>query len=204
MTVDSREDQSTDATAYDAGTMTDGVPATEPAPSLTPSAEVDAIAAAGIGPAGVAAPARSTRWLVFLAGLRRVGLVFLAIVFFAGGAALGYAAFVASRVPPPIPGDVGTAGAQPPPVVQEFIAALGRNDSDAIRSALPPQPHKDLTDLMTSYGIQNLNGTEVLGTLVDGTRSATEIVMTGARTNGNPFAINLVILADSGQIKGFR
>jgi hypothetical protein len=193
MTGDFREDQSTDATAYDAGTMTDGVPA----------AEVDAIAS-GIGPVVVAAPARSTRWLVFLAGVRRVGLVFLAIVFFAGGAALGYAAFVASRVPAPIPGDAGIAGVQPPPVVQEFITALGRNDSDAIRSALPPQPHKDLTDLMTSYGIQNLEGTEILGTLVDGTRSATEIVMKGARTNGNPFAINLVILADSGQIKGFR
>jgi len=89
-------------------------------------------------------------------------------------------------------------------VVQEFITALGRNDSDAMRSALPPQPHKDLTDLMTSYGIQNLEGTEILGTLIDGTRSATEIVMKGARTNGNPFAINLVILADGGQIKGFR
>ena len=39
---------------------------------------------------------------------------------------------------------------------------------------------------------------------LDGTRSATEILMHYQREDGIPFAINLVILVDDGKIEGFR
>ena len=38
--------------------------------------------------------------------------------------------------------DPATTGNLPAPVVREFIAAVGRNDADAIRSAVPADPYK--------------------------------------------------------------
>ena len=44
----------------------------------------------------------------------------------------------------------------------------------------------------------------MLGTTVDGPRSATEILMHYQREDGIAFAINLVILVNDGKIEGFR
>jgi hypothetical protein len=57
---------------------------------------------------------------------------------------------------------------------------------------------------MTKFGIQRVDDVQVLGTHVDGARSATEILMQYESTDGTPFAINLVILVDGGKIEGFR
>ena len=92
----------------------------------------------------------------------------------------------------------------PPPAAQEFISALAVNDADSIRSSLDQAPHIDLTNEMTKYGIQHVDSVDVLGTSVDGKRSATEILMHYQREDGIPFAINLVILVNDGKIEGFR
>ena len=83
-------------------------------------------------------------------------------------------------------------------------SALSINDADAIRSSLDRDPHLDLTREMTKYGIQRVDQVEVLGTTIDGPRSATEILMHYERDDGISFAINLVILVDGGKIEGFR
>jgi hypothetical protein len=57
---------------------------------------------------------------------------------------------------------------------------------------------------MERRGIQKVDKVEVLGTSVDGPRSATEILMQFQRDDGISFAINLVILVDGGKIEGFR
>jgi hypothetical protein len=57
---------------------------------------------------------------------------------------------------------------------------------------------------MERRGIQKVDKVEVLGTSVDGPRSATEILMQFQRDDGISLAINLVILVDGGKIEGFR
>jgi hypothetical protein len=89
-------------------------------------------------------------------------------------------------------------------VTVEFITALTSNDADALRSSLEKQPHIDLTGEFERFGIQRVTGVETLGTEVDGSRSATEVLMRAENTDGLAFAINLVILVDGGQIEGFR
>jgi hypothetical protein len=86
----------------------------------------------------------------------------------------------------------------------EFITALGSNDADGLRSSLDVQPHADLTSEFKRFDIQKVTGVETLGTSVDGTRSATEILVRSVKTDGLPFDVNLVILVNNGKIEGFR
>jgi hypothetical protein len=137
--------------------------------------------------------------------MRQLGVVVVTVGLFVGGIALGNYVFQTTR-PAPIGGPAGvpTTASTPPPVAQEFISALANNDADALRSSLDQEPHLDLTREMTKFGIQRVDNVEVLGTHVDGNRSATEILMQYESTDGTPFAINLVILVDGGKIEGFR
>jgi hypothetical protein len=138
--------------------------------------------------------------------LRQLGVVALSVGLFVGGIALGSYLFQTTRPAPAGGGGTGVVvnSEGPPPVAQEFISALSRNDADALRSSLDQEPHLDLTREMTKFGIQRVDNVEVLGTHVDGGRSATEILMQYESTDGTPFAINLVILVDGGKIEGFR
>ncbi|HET8784110.1 MAG TPA: hypothetical protein VFM38_00630 [Candidatus Limnocylindrales bacterium] len=129
----------------------------------------------------------------------------IGVVLLVGGIALGNYIFNATRpAPMGLTGDPGTNLQNPSPAAQEFIAALAVNDADSIRSSLDREPHIDLTNEMTKYGIQHVDSVDVLGTSVDGPRSATEILMHYQREDGIPFAINLVILVNDGKIEGFR
>ena len=112
--------------------------------------------------------------------------------------------FLRTQAPPTAVGAPGTELGNPPAAAQEFISALAINDADAVRSSLDRDPHLDLTRELTKYGIQRVDRVEVLGTTVDGPRSATEILMHYERDDGISFAINLVILVDGGKIEGFR
>ena len=127
----------------------------------------------------------------------------LAVALFVTGVVLGNTTFLRTR--PAALSDGGIVITDPPPAVaQELITALGANDSDAMRSSLAAQPNKDLTDEFTRFDIKKINSVETLGTSVDGSRSATEILLHAEKTNGLPFEVNLVILVDGGQIEGFR
>ena len=137
--------------------------------------------------------------------LRQLAIVVIGLTLLVAGVALGNYAFQTSR-PAPTGGAADPNGplTNPPAAAQEFISALSINDADAIRSSLDRDPHLDLTREMTKYGIQRVDQVEVLGTTVDGPRSATEILMHYERDDGISFAINLVILVDDGKIEGFR
>ena len=131
--------------------------------------------------------------------------VVIGIVLLVGGIAIGNYLFLATRsAPTALTSDPAVTAQDAPPAAKEFIAALAVNDADAIRSSLDHDPHIDLTNEMTKYGIQHVDSVDVLGTSVDGTRSATEILMHYQREDGIPFAINLVILVNDGKIEGFR
>jgi hypothetical protein len=137
-------------------------------------------------------------------GLRRLGVVLVGLALLVAGVALGSYIFQTSR--PPATGSSFSPGAEhsPPPVAREFIAALAANDLDAVRSSLDPDPHLDLTDELDRFGIQRIAKIETLGTSIDDTRSATEILMQYESDTGAASAINLVILTDGGKIEGFR
>ena len=147
--------------------------------------------------------AKQRRRTVVIAGLRRVLAFALAVLLFAGGVAIGLRVFEMNRPAAPVTATIDSA-ATPPAVAQEFIRALATNDADALRSSLDQQPHKDITDEMTRFGIHRVQSIETLKTEIDGTRSATEIMMMAENADGLGFGINLVILVDGGKIEGFR
>ena len=169
------------------------------------AAAVDAAAATPVVVAEApAAPAKPSRRPVILAWVRRFVTFVLAVALFVTGVAIGTATFQRTR-PAPVAVDGPVTDSQPPPAVaQEFITALGNNNADAMRSSLNAQPNKDLTDEFARFGIKKVLSVQTLGTSVDGTRSATEILLKTEKTDGLPFEVNLVILVDGGQIEGFR
>ena len=130
----------------------------------------------------------------------------LVLALFLGGIALGTLAFQrsdqgASTVPTV---DPGVDGASPPAVVEEFVSALAGGDADSLRSSLLAEPHARLIGEFRRFDIQSIASVETLGTHVDGTRSATEVVMRGTTTTGVPISLNLIILTDGNTIEGFR
>ena len=183
----------------DAATAADAAVAAEAAPTT-------AEAVATIDAANVEAPKEEhSRRKAAGRALRTLLTVAIGLGLLVVGLAIGSMYFQSVRpATGPPPGLVGTTEDQPPPVVREFIAALQANDFDALRSSLPRDPHIDLTDELERFGITQIDGVEVLGTHVAEARSATEILLQYKREDGVPFAINLVVLADGGQIEGFR
>jgi hypothetical protein len=160
-----------------------------------------AVAAATDAPAAQREPRRAAVGRA----ARQVAVLVIGLSLLVAGVALGNYAYQSTRPAPT--GGLAEPGGQltnPPAAAQEFISALSVNDADAIRSSLDRDPHLDLTREMTKYGIQRVDQVEVLGTTVDGPRSATEILMHYERDDGISFAINLVILVDDGKIEGFR
>lgn len=162
-------------------------------------------------PAGVAVPAAvppatpSRRRAVAAAALGRLVAFVLTVALFVGGIGLGLQIFQLTHPPRAAVAGADVPGAtQAPPVAKEFIAALGANDADGLRSSLDVQPHADLTSEFKRFDIQKVTGVETLGTSVDGTRSATEILVRSVKTDGLPFDVNLVILVNNGKIEGFR
>lgn len=197
MSSEPQHDPTVDAAAAEAGAV--DTPATDAPPAESITAETPAIQADA-----PAAPVKVSRRPVVIAALRRLVMFTLAVALFVGGIALGGAMFQRTRpVPAAIDGSIAVAGA-PAAIAQEFIAALAANDADAMRSSLSPQPNKDLTDEFTRFTIKRITSVETLGTSVDGTRSATEILLRTEKDDGLPFEVNLVILVDGNTIEGFR
>jgi hypothetical protein len=188
-----REDNTIEAEAVDAGAVESG------------GGAIDAVPEAPIAAAEApAVPAKPSRRPVILAWVRRFVAFALAIALFVSGVVIGNTIFLRTHPAAPVSDGPITIAQTPPAVAMEFIAALGANNADAMRSSLNPQPNKDLTDEFARFGIKRVLSVQTLGTSVDGTRSATEILLKTEKTDGLPFEVNLVILVDGGQIEGFR
>ena len=163
----------------------------------------DADAAAVAATTGVSAARR--RGLAVLAGLIRVLRFAFVVAIFVGGVALGYQAFLLSEPEPTgVSAGGATATGEAPPVVHELIAAIGSNDADRIRSAVPADPYKSFTSEMARWEFREVTSVETLATYVDGARTATAFMMIGRDNAGNPIAINLVVETESGAIVGFK
>jgi hypothetical protein len=193
-------DAAVDAAAIDAG----AVEASAAEATTVEVAPAEALAVAVEAPAEPAQPVKVSRRPAVVAGLRRLITFALATALFVTGATLGVTTFQRTR-PVALAPDGGIPITAPPSVIaQEFIAALGANDADGMRSSLSAQPNEDLTDEFSRFDIKRILSVETLGTSVDGSRSATEILLRAEKTDGLPFEVNLVILVDGGTIEGFR
>lgn len=151
----------------------------------------------------VAAPTASRRRRLALGALRAarplmsVGLLVI-------GIALG--ATLYGMVQPKEPSIVADSpGTVPPPAaVQEFIAALAANNSDAVRAAVQPDPYRLLAGELSARSYQAITSVDTLGTVMDGDRSATEIIIHGSGSGGQNVVVNLVVHATKGVIVNFR
>lgn len=156
-------------------------------------------------PADTAATDKRSRRTAAGRALRQLMVVVIGVALLLAGIAIGNSVFLSTRpAQTGGPGDPALGLADPPAATQEFISALSVNDADALRSSLDREPHIDLMREMERRGIQKVDQVQVLGTSVDGPRSATEILMQFEREDGISSAINLVILTDDGKIEGFR
>lgn len=139
----------------------------------------------------------------FLMGMRLMRAAFV-VALLIGGASIGYRVYLANQPVDAITGDPGIVGVPTPAVVMEFVGAIEANDGDRIRSALQTEMFNRYTAEMERFGIASIDSVKTLGTYADGDQTATEIVMLAQTTDRIPFAINLVVLTQNGQIVRLR
>lgn len=160
-----------------------------------------------VEPAAPPAPAPSAaapipRRLRVLAATRRLLAAVLMLAIFGLGVAVGYSTFVVNQPSTPVVGDPQLGDTPAPPSVKELVVALSTNDTDAMRSAVPPQPFQVLTAGM--QGVQEVRSVETLATFADGPRTATHLILHVVQDNGVPVTINLTVLTQDGAIVGIR
>lgn len=209
----------TDGTkAADAMSSADAIPAPPLEPGPTAGAATDAMgpppptadaAAAMAETVAVAAPglpavAPARRRLASAAMFGRLLRFAFAIALLVGGGYVGYQAYLSNRPAPAIPGDPAVVGIPTPPAVAELAAAIGADDANAIRVSLTADMFSSYASDMERFGITKVQSVETLGTFKDGERTATALVILGRMTDGSPFTINLVVIAQGGQIVRLR
>jgi hypothetical protein len=156
------------------------------------------------GEVAVTAPTRRRIRLAVPTALARMLTTLVSIALFAGGVALGVAAFRSTQ-PVEVPAaDPATAGMAPPAIVREFVAALEADDADALRSAVPTDPYRLLAGELQKWDISTVTSVETLATLAEGERSVTQIVLRGRDPASAPIIINLMVHADGQSIVSFR
>jgi hypothetical protein len=97
-----------------------------------------------------------------------------------------------------------SSASTPPPAVAELAAAIGSDDANGIRVALNSEMFSRYAADMERFGIVSVDGVATLGTYADGPRSATALAILGRTADGSPFTINLVVIAQDGQIVRLR
>jgi hypothetical protein len=178
------------------------------AEAIDPAAAVDVVEAnAAVAEAQAGAPAEAKthpRRATFARGLKKLAAFAFTVALLVGGVAIGYSRYLAVQPAEQPVGDPVTSGVQPTAAVQEFISALSTNDADAIRSAVPADPYKLLTNEMERWSFGEVSAVETLSTYIDGPRTSTAVILRGTSTDGSPVAINLVIQTMDGAIVSFR
>jgi hypothetical protein len=170
------------------------VPATPPAAPV-----IDAgtpVADAETAPSRGRMAARGTlRFVQFAVG---VGL-------FVFGIWIGVQAFQAGQKPSDTEAaQVVSNGVPTPPVVEGFAGALGSGGPDAVRSSISPDVFALLVGELQRDGIATIRKVDVLSTAVDGSRTATELIMTTTRTDGTTLWMNLIVHTEDGRISTLR
>lgn len=172
---------------------------TEPAPVLP-----DVVPVITVADPTVAAPPKASRRRRLAVGTWRVLRPILSLGLLILGFVIGVNVYTA--VQPKDPAVIADAptSVQPPAAVREFISALAANNPDALRASVPADPYRLLAGELQTRGYQEVTSVDTLGTIMDGERSATEIVIHGSASGGQGLVVNLVVHADNGVIVTFR
>jgi hypothetical protein len=149
------------------------------------------------------APPTSRRKGIAL-GAWRIARPMISLGLLALGILLGASAFLAVQPKDPAVLVDSPNTVQPPAAVREFISALAANNPDALRAAVPADPYRLLAGELETRGYQEITSVDTLGTMLDGDRSATEIVIHGSASGGQGLVVNLVVHAQNGVIVSFR
>jgi hypothetical protein len=205
----------TPATAEPAATE----PVVPPAPSVdtaAPTATTATAVAPAATPAATVAAAEPTprRRLALMAGLTRIARMTVMVAIFAAGVALGYARFQAVQPVTAAAAGPVTAGETTPISVHALIQALSRNDLDAARTSVSPlrndqgevitDPYRWLAGELQAMRLQAVSRVQLVGTFVDGQRTATAIVISGRSTQGADVSRQLIVQTLNGNIVSFR
>jgi hypothetical protein len=107
-----------------------------------------------------------------------------------------------------------TAGETTPISVHALIQALSRNDLDAARTSVSPlrndqgevitDPYRWLAGELQAMRLQAVSRVQLVGTFVDGQRTATAIVISGRSTQGADVSRQLIVQTLNGNIVSFR
>jgi hypothetical protein len=171
-------------------------PAADAAPLPPPAVEPPAVAAAIV-------PAKRRGAVAMVVGRRLARFVF-AVALLGGGVVAGYQYYLNTRPVETPQGDPAVVGVPTPPVVAELASAVAADDADRIRVALTPEMFGSYTSEMERFGIVTIDKVATLGTFAEGSGSATELVILGRAADRSPFTINLVVIAQDGQIVKLR
>ena len=129
----------------------------------------------------------------------------LTVALLALGVYGGWQVYTTNLPAPALPGDPAVVGVATPPAVAELASAIGADDANSIRVALNPDMFSRYTSDMERFGIATVDGVTTLATFADGPRTATALVIPlPPDTDLNPFTINLVVIAQDGQIVSLR
>ena len=153
--------------------------------------------------AGAAQPARRFRG-AGLAAARRVTRFAVAFALFAAGVAIGVQFFLSNQPAAPAGPDPRVVTVQVPIVVAELASAIGANDTDGIQSLLTPEIVAAYTAEVTENEIGTVEAVDIVGSWVDGPRSANALVVLARNLEGNLIAMNLIVVTDGGPITGLR
>ena len=196
-----------------AGQPTQPVQLAQPAQSAAQPAEpvtVDPLvppapaATTAVPPAEQPAVQPSRRGAVARGGLRFAQFAF-GIGLFVFGIWIGVQAFQAAQKPSDAEqAQVVSNGIPTPPVVQEFADALGSGGPDAVRSSVSPDVFALLVGEVQRDSIATIKKVDVLGTAVDGPRSATGLILTSTLNDGTTLWVNLIVQTENGKITTLR
>jgi hypothetical protein len=176
--------------------------ATAATATTTATSAVTATPAAAATPIAVSKDDRA-RLSALVIGKRLLTLA-ITVALLGGGIYAGLQYYNTTHPAPVTPGDPAVLGVPTPPIVAELASAIDADDPNAIRVTLNAEMFSRYTADMERFGIASIDGVTTLGTFADGPRTATALVILGRSTDRNPFTINLVVIAQDGQIVRLR
>ena len=141
------------------------------------------------------------------AGLEAAARPLLLVALFGFGVSLGWWTWVRNLPPPQVaqPQVAATGTTDDVPTqVQSLVAALNSDNQTQLQVVVPAEPYRLLAGEMTRRGVARIVGARAFGTYTAGDDSATEILIGGANTAGDPVVFNLVVHLHAGEIADFR
>lgn len=141
-------------------------------------------------------------------GIQAAARPVVLIALFGVGVALGWSAWLRAQPPPetaaqPAAVETGTTTDIPTPV-QSLVAALTSDNQTQLQTVIPADPYRLLAGELSRRDVAKIQGARALSTYSNGADSATEILIGGYDSSGDPVFFNLVVHLHMGVISEFR